>query len=175
VAYWFEFVANPVGQFGLGFAVHEITAAQAATDRTVCKKTGSTACQIPTTQPARQKAVKVTESPDQTADNILGYTSGCGTPNGPDLTTIYTEKIYNLLSKINQLGQLDLYIKHTIAHEIGHTVGPLAPVNIPEYGPYHYQSADNNLIMDQSVYQSQNRVYIGTQYTAGDQAGVRLK
>jgi hypothetical protein len=176
VAYWFEFVSNPVGQstgqFGLGFAVHEITSTQAP-NRTVCPATGPNACQIPTNptpQTARQKAVRVTESPDQTADNILGYTSGCGTPTGPDLTTIYTKKIYNLLSSIGQLSQLDLYIKHTIAHEIGHTVGPLAPVS-----GYHYESANNNLIMDKSVYQSGNNVYIGTQFTTGDQAGIHLK
>jgi hypothetical protein len=168
-ANWFEYVSNPVGQFGLGFAVHEITTTQAP-NRTVC-----TGCQKPTNQTAIQKAVKVSESLDQTADNILGYTSSCGTPNGPDLTTIYTKKIQNLLSRINQLSQLDLYIKHTIAHEIGHTVGPLAPVNDPNYGAYHYQSAVNNLIMDQSVYESGGIVYIGTQYTAGDQAGVHLK
>jgi hypothetical protein len=175
VAYWFEYIIHPVGQstgqFGLGFAVHEIPATQAP-NRTVCSTTG---CQTPTGQTVKQKAVKISESLDQTADNILGYTSSCGTPNGPDLTTIYTQKIYNLLSRINQLSQLDLYIKHTIAHEIGHTVGPLAPVNDPNYGAYHYQSADNHLIMDQSVYQSGGNVYIGTQYTAGDQAGVHLK
>ncbi len=174
VAYWFEYVSHPVGQstgqFGLGFAVHEITATNAATDRTVCPKTGSTACQIPTGQTARQKAVKISESLDQTADNTLGYTSSCGTPNGPDLTTVYTQKIYNLLSRIGQQSQVDLYIKHTIAHEIGHTVGPLAPVS-----GYHYESANNNLIMDKSVYQSGNNVYVGTQYTTGDQAGIHLK
>jgi hypothetical protein len=180
VAYWFEYIIHPVGQstgqFGLGIAVHEITATQAATDRTVCKKTGSTACQIPTGQSVRQKAVKVTESLDQTADNVLGFTSGCTTPNGMDLTTIYTQKIYNLLYSIGQQDKLHLYIKHTIAHEIGHTLGPLAPVNIPEYGPYHYQSANNDLIMDQSVYQDANNVvHIGIEFTAGDQAGIRLK
>jgi hypothetical protein len=174
-AYWFEYLINPVGQstgqFGLGLAVHEITATQATSTRQV----GNAACQIPTGQSVRQKAVKLTENQDATADNILGYTSGCGNPNGPDLTTIYTKKIYNLLSSIGQLSQLDLYIKHTIAHEIGHTTGPLAPVNDPNYGPYHYQSANNNLIMDQSVYQEGTNIYIGTHFTAGDQGGVKLK
>jgi hypothetical protein len=173
--YWFEFVSNPAGQstnqFGLGLAVHEITATQAATDRTVCKKTGTTACQIPTGQTVRQKAVKVTESLDQTADNILGYTSGCTTPNGPDLTTIYTQKIYNRLSAAGQLDKLHLHIKHTIAHEIGHTVGPLAPVS-----GNHYQTADNDFIMDAAVYQDVNNVFhIGIEFTGGDQAGIRLK
>lgn len=168
VAYWFQYVSNPVGQstgqFGLGIAVHEITTAQAP-NRTVC-----TTCGLPTGQTARQKALKISESSDQAADNTLGYTSGCGTPNGPDLTTIYTQKIYNLLSQIGQLSQLDLYIKHTIAHEIGHTVGPLAPVS-----GYHYESVNNNLIMDKSVYKSGNNVYVGTQFTTGDQAGIHLK
>jgi hypothetical protein len=167
--YWFEFVSNPVGQstgqFGLGLAVHEIAMTQAQSDRTVCST-----CQIPANGQRRQKAVKVSESLDQSADNTFGYTTSCGTPNGPDLTTVYTKKIQNLLFSINELDQLDLYIKHTIAHEIGHMVGPLAPVS-----GYHYESADNDLIMDQSVYQEGNFVFIGTQYTTGDQAGVRLK
>lgn len=176
VAYWFPFVSSPVGQntgqYGLGFAVHLITADQAP-DRIVCPD-----CILPTGQKVKQKAVKISESLDATKDNILGYTSSCGIPNGPDLTTVYTLKIYNLLKSVMGTvpqDKLDLYIRHTIAHEIGHTVGPLAPVNYPEYGPYHYQSADNNLIMDQSVYQSENNVYVGTQYTSGDQAGVHLK
>jgi hypothetical protein len=176
VAYWFQYIINPVGQsagqFGLGIAVHEITATQAATDRTVCKKTGSTACQIPTGQSVRQKAVKVTESLDQTADNILGYTSGCTTPNGTDLTTIYTQKIYNKLSAFGQLDKLHLHIKHTMAHEIGHTVGPLAPVS-----GLHYETEDNDyFIMDAAVYQDLNNVFhIGIEFTGGDQAGIRLK
>ncbi len=174
VAYWFPFFSNPVGQnagqFGLGLAVHLITpttAAQAATNRLICPN-----CQLsPTNQ---QKAIKVTESLDQTADNVLGYTSLCATPNSGGLTTVYTQKIYNLLGNVSQ-GIRDLYIRHTIAHEMGHTSGPLAPVNYPEYGQYHYQSTNNNLIMDQSVYVSGSTFYIGTQYTSGDQGGVHLK
>jgi len=182
VAYWFPYVSNAANQtnqttgFGLGIAVHLIyptTTAPAPADRTVCPT-----CALPTGQSVKQKMIKVTESLDQTADNVIGYTSLCGTPDGPDLTTVYTQKIYNLLRSIQgtvQPATLELYIKHTIAHEIGHTVGPLAPVNYPEYGQYHYQSADNNLIMDQSVYVSGSNVYVGTRYTAGDQGGIHLK
>jgi hypothetical protein len=146
-----------------------ITAAQAALDRTVCPN-----CPLPTGQTVKQKAIKVTESLDQTADNVLGYTSLCGTPNSGGLTTVYTQKIYSLLGNVSQ-DTRNLYIKHTITHEMAHTAGPLAPVNYPQYGQYHYQSADNGLIMDQSVYQSGGTFYIGTQYTAGDQGGVKLK
>jgi hypothetical protein len=178
-AYWFEYVSNiadqitsptSTGHCGLGLVVHEIGAGQVDFLRTVCPT-----CAKPTGQTVKQRAVKVTESLDQTTDNILGFTSQCGTPDGLDGTTIYTQKIWKLLNSINQLDQMDLYIKHTIAHEIGHTVGPLAPVNDPNYGPNHYQSADNGLIMDQSVYQSRTTLYIGTKYKDLDQAGIRLK
>ena len=171
-AYWFQYFSNPVGQntgqYGLGLAVHLITSAQAP-DRIVCPN-----CALPANQTVKQKAIKVTESLDQTADNVLGYTSLCGTPNSGGLTTVYTQKIYNLLGNVSQ-DTRNLYIKHTITHEMAHTAGPLAPVNYPQYGQYHYQSADNNLIMDQSVYVSGNTFYIGTQYTSGDQGAVHLK
>ena len=155
VAYWFEYVSHPVGQstgqFGLGFAVHEITATNAATDRTVCPKTGSTACQIPTGQTARQKAVKISESLDQTADNTLGIPQLRNSKRSRPYDGLYPKDIefafQSILGTTPSQAVLDTYIKHTIAHEIGHTVGPLAPVS-----GYHYESANNNLIMDESVY-----------------------
>lgn len=174
VAYWFEYVSNIADQitgFGLGLGVHLIGAGQVDGQRTVCPS-----CAKPTGQLVKQRAVKITESlvvPNPT-DNILGFTSQSGTPDGLDGTTVYTQKIYNLLSGQPQAIK-DLYIKHTIAHEIGHTVGPLAPVNDKNYGANHYQSANNNLIMDQSVYQSGSTVYVGTQYKDLDQGRIRLK
>ena len=165
VAHWFNFVSNSVTQGGLGYTVHLITAAQADSNRYVSSS-------------STQKAVRVTESLDVSDPNVLGFTSSCGTPNGLDLTTVYTERIKNLVTSILNTTDpvvIDLYIKHTIVHEIGHTVGPLAPVYNSNYGGYHYQSAANNLIMDQSVYHTGTTFYIGTTYTSADQAGAKLK
>jgi len=167
-----EFVSKPVSQGGLGLNVHVITATQAATDRTVCPN-----CTLPTGQTTKQKAVRVTESLDVSNPNLLGI-SKPGTPNGLDLATVYTQRIKNSFTSI--LGTtpsqdlIDLYIKHTIAHEIGHMVGPLAPTGSSSYGGYHYKSG-TNVIMDQSVYYKGTTFYIGTTYTSTDQTKTKLK
>ena len=116
--------------------------------------------------------------------------STCGTPDG-DLGTVFTQRIVSGLTTV--LGATpdptlrDKYIKHTIAHELGHMVGPLAPANAPGVTGYHYPAANNDAIMDQWVYCTgpNNPVftcdpgpatfYIGTSYTSYDQAGVKLK
>jgi hypothetical protein len=157
-----EFVSKPVSQGGLGLNVHVITPAQAP-NRVV--------------SPSTQKAVRVTESLDVSNPNLLGISSP-GTPNGLDLATVYTQRIKNSFTSI--LGTtpsqdlIDLYIKHTIAHEIGHMVGPLAPTGSSSYGGYHYKSG-TNVIMDQSVYYKGTTFYIGTTYTSTDQTKTKLK
>lgn len=157
-----EFVSKPVSQGGLGLNVHVITPAQAP-NRVV--------------SPSTQKAVRVTESLDVSNPNLLGISSP-GTPNGLDLATVYTQRIKNSFTSI--LGTtpsqdlIDLYIKHTIAHEIGHMVGPLAPTGSSSYGGYHYKSG-TNVIMDQSVYYKGTTFYIGTTYTSKDQTKTILK
>jgi len=158
-----EFVSKPVNQGGLGLNVHVITPEQAP-NRVVSLS-------------STQKAVRVTESLDVSNPNLLGI-SKPGTPNGLDLATVYTQRIKNSFTSI--LGTspsqdlIDLHIKHTIAHEIGHMVGPLAPTGSSSYGGYHYKSG-TNVIMDQSVYYKGTTFYIGTTYTSKDQTKTKLK
>jgi hypothetical protein len=130
-----------------------------------------------------EKYVRITESLDPTMANppVLG-SSTCGTPD-QDLGTVYTQRIVNHLTSVfgttPDPAFRDKYIKHTIAHELGHMVGPLAPVYNANYGGYHYASDANDQIMNQAVYVTgtgSNAVfYIGTSYTSTDQAGIKLK
>jgi hypothetical protein len=77
---------------------------------------------------------------------------------------------YNLTNK---------YIQHTIAHEIGHVLGPLAPNYDANYGGYHYMPG-TNVIMDQSIYYTYSKstntttFYIGVDFTATDKSAAHL-
>jgi hypothetical protein len=157
-----EYISKPQSQGGLGIAVHIITPAQADPNRYV----------TPT-----EKAVRVTENLDVSATTPLGISS-CGTPNGLDLATVYTQRIENFVRSVYSAAPqslIDTYIKHTITHEVGHMVGPLAPKYNASYGGYHYKTGANDQIMNQSVYYKGTTFYIGTTYTTADQGGIKLK
>jgi hypothetical protein len=181
-----QYVSDPISAGGLQVAVHVINQSQvlSGTDRNVT---------------ASQKAVRVTESLDTSTPNLLGF-SNTGIPNGLDLATIYTLRINNFIKSacgasystskcadstgvydtVGANGNLALtkkYILHTIAHEVAHMLGPLAPAYNAKFGGYHYKSG-TNVIMDQSVYYTSKSgtvtFYSGTKYTAADQNAVAL-
>jgi len=167
-----QYVSNSTSQGGLGITVHYISSNQTYTCGT---KPPSSRCVT-----SSQQAVMVTESLDTSSINPLGF-SNTGTPNGPDLATVYTQRINNFISTAcgsaygtsncadttgvfdtaNKAGTCNgtgsncaltyKYILHTINHEVAHVLGPLAPLYNANYGGYHYVTG-TNVIMDQSVY-----------------------
>jgi len=180
-----EFLSNPRTAGGLGVATHIILPGKVSPqypypDRTV-------------TPSSSQKAVRVTESLDPSSDK-LGVTTGQGM--GMDESTVYTAKIKSFIISVcgttnfdsgstlckdstGLTGQalLDKYIKHTIAHEIGHSLS-LTGKSVKNYGGYHYNATDK-VEMSQSVYytkDSQTGVifYIGTGFISTDQSGFKL-
>jgi len=166
LTYPLQYVSAPQSNGGLGIAVHVISPLQADINRFVSSS-------------STQKAVRVTESLEG-GTTPLGVTS-CGTPNGLDLATVYTQRIQNHVLSVNPSASqtlIDTYIKHTIAHEVGHMVGPLAPTYNANYGGYHYQTG-TNVVLDQSVYYTSKKgvvtFYIGTTYTSADKSGIKLK
>ncbi len=192
-----QYISSPVldsnrNPYGLGMVVHQITPSQIKrkTDRII---------NFPN---SNQKAVQVTDNTAMTGDlNLLGF-SNTGTPNGLDLSTIYTSHIVNFISSVcgslygtpncvastGETGD-DLvrkYVLHTVNHEVAHTMGPLVSTYSPTYGYHYAPSSTAPSIMDQSVCSktlldpitnlvTKVTFYIGTTFTPADQAGVRLK
>jgi len=149
----------------------------------------------------KQKAVRVSESLITTPDPEIVGISFEGTPKSRDDALVYTAKIENHIETVcNCSGSIGptwctgccdstgacgvalfhKYIKQIVAHEIGHMIGPLAPVSLRDkerYGGYHYKSG-TNVIMDQSVYYTVKgsivTFYVGTTWTSLDIAGIKL-
>ena len=122
----------------LGVTTHQITAAQALSDRTV-PGVGGVASLL------QQKAIRVAESLDTSA-STLGQCNW-GTPGGLDGCVVFTQRIQNFLntncpngSSSNQtVAQLfQDYVTHTFIHEAGHSLGGLTATYDSRYGGNHY-------------------------------------
>jgi hypothetical protein len=130
-----------------------------------------------------QKAVRITENPDNSVGGILGV-SNYGTPNGLDLATIYPLRIINHVTavyadvgKVPPAGLTDIYIAHTLAHEISHMLALAVDYN-KRFGGNHFKTG-SGVVMDQSVKYtikgSKVTFYVGTSYADQSKQGVVLK
>ena len=163
-----EFVHKPQADGGLGIVTHEIPYDPANPDRYV-------------SQDSLQKAVRITESLHPEG-NILGYANQ-GTPNDLDDAIIYTEHIKSHVNSVYgnpaavPAGLIYTYIKHTIAHEIGHMTSLAVDYN-RRFGGYHYKSG-SEVIMEQAVKYTDKKgiitFYISTEYAVPSQEGVAFK
>jgi hypothetical protein len=163
-----EFVHKPQADGGLGIVTHEIPYDPANLDRYVSLD-------------SPQKAVRITEDLHPEG-NILGYANQ-GTPNDLDEAIIYTEHIINHVNSVYgdpalvPAGLIDTYIKHTIAHEIGHMTSLAVEYN-RRFGGYQYKSG-SEVIMEQAVKYTDKKgvitFYISTVYAVPSQEGYRLE
>lgn len=144
------------------------------------------------TQSMAQKAVRITESLNIDGE-ILGA-ANYGTPMGPDLAIIYTQRIVNLVYEKTAGNSVylsketstttperikEVYIKHTLAHEIGHMV-----MLVPEafhndrFGTYHWKTG-TGYVMDQSVKMTKKgskvRFFINDAYAEPSQLSPALR
>lgn len=191
-----EFVYRSTASSGLGLATHTITASKATSDRYFGYRDPGKTVQI------QQKAARVTESLDTGNTIILGI-SEYGTPNGLDESTVYTQRIKNNIMNVcgsrygtgncvdsagvkdylDQTGHwvYDLtnkYIKHTIAHEIGHLI-TLTTKNEPRFDGHHYKSG-SQVILEQAVSYTDKSgkvtFYLSDKFALpADVAGIHLK
>ena len=155
-----EFVYRSKSSGGLGLATHMITASQADSERYFGYRDQAKTIQI------QQKAARVTESLNTGNLIILGVAE-YGTPNGLDDATVYTQRIqghimnvcgsrYDTANCVDTSSQplkgaalVERYIKHTIAHEIGHMI-TLTTQNQPRFDGHHYKSG-SQVILEQAV------------------------
>ena len=185
-----EFVYRPKASGGLGLATHIITASQADSERYFGYRDQARTVQIP------QKAARVTESLNTGNLIILGVAE-YGTPNGLDDATVYTQRIkshimnvcgsrYDTARCVDTSSPTPLsgdalvsrYIKHTIAHEIGHMI-TLTTQNQPRFDGHHYKSG-SQVILEQAVaYTDKSQkvtFYLSDKYLdSADYTGIHLK
>jgi hypothetical protein len=157
---------------GLKINVHLIKASQLLTDNIndPSDRLISSSC--------NQKAIRIVETLLDGGDTNMMGKSNPGTPNGAATGIIYTGNIMKYLSTVygSNIDSTirDKYIRHVIAHEIGHMVGPMAAVKYnAKLGGYHY-APGSNTVMDQSVQYKNNAWTIGATFTTADQNGTHL-
>jgi hypothetical protein len=160
------FVHRPKVSGGLGLATHIISADQAPSTRYVTPN---------------QKAVRVTENLNEDPGEVILGIANQGTPMGLDRATVYTKRIFNHVNDVYgdpaavPSGFIDDFIRHTIAHEVGHMTNLAIEYN-RRFGGYHYKTG-SEVMMEQSVsYTTKKGVSfnLSTEFSVPSQEGVQL-
>ena len=162
-------VSNPQSGGGLGIATHELRPDEA--DQTGSKRRVTSA--------SPQLAVRCTEDLNPTG-NILGI-SNYGM--ALDACVVFTQRITNFVKSVYAsvgqtppAGLIDDYIRHTFAHEIGHTVS-LTTTYDSRFGGYHYKSG-TIVVMEQAVKYTVKggnvTFYVSTNFATQDPSAAKL-
>jgi hypothetical protein len=167
---------------GLDIVVHEITYYQAnPTDRTILVRDGMNAV----------RAAQITENhtPATATDTKIG-TAQQGMLI--DRATVFTQRIVDKVhaacsgspcKDVSGIGEfdiqdlIDLYMRHTIAHELGHILG-VAPEPNKRFDGHHWK-AGSGFVMDQSIVYTSRKgtvtFYITTPYKAESQSSIAVQ
>lgn len=131
-----------------------------------------------------QKAIRIGESTD-TNGTILGNCQW-GTPDGLDGCVVYSQRIKNFIdgtcpgnTDAERALMFKAYVTESFLHEVGHSMGGLAPTYNSRTGGYHYKSG-SGFLMEQSVTYSNKTGkctwYISSSWNLSyDPPSVRLK
>jgi hypothetical protein len=124
---------------------------------------------------ATQHALRITESLDPVG-SVVGQ-ANYGTPNNLDEAVVFTQRIADHVNSVHAAagapvpaGLIDTYVKHTIAHELGHMLKLTTDYNA-RFGGHHYKSG-SVVVMEQAVsYTSKGgtvRFNVSTNFAAPD-------
>jgi hypothetical protein len=171
-----DLISAPKTSGGLGIAVHEIAPGQIGPNREVSRDSA-------------QKAVRITESALLKTEDL--GSCNWGTPNGFDDCVIFTQRILSYVSGVCagksscrlSTGEEGIaavvrrYVKHTLNHEIGHSL-QLTALYSSRLGGNHQKVGAGVLMEKSSVYTDKGgRVtwYIATAFGGADQDSAVLK
>jgi hypothetical protein len=124
----------------------------------------------------QQKMLRVTESASITGK--FGYSVDRGVPpTGPDEAKVYTYQIKKYVNDLIQVDSPDIYnayIRHTIAHEIGHGLKLWITSNV-KYNGYHMPPATPSKHMEDAVKVQGVVFFLPTQFDASDIKGFAMQ
>jgi hypothetical protein len=163
------FINKSKANGGLEVATHRLNSDQAPSTRLVTDT---------------QKAVRITENTDASPGEVILGIANQGTPNGLDRATVYTHRIANHVTDVYASagqtppdGFIDEYIRHTIAHEIGHMTDLSVDYN-RRFGGYHFKTGSEVLMEQSVVYSVKKNVVtfkLSRDFSEPSQTGVTLK